>query len=489
MYVQHIRGGAVAVAVGLALAGVNSMAANSTVTPFIFSTEAMGVSGANPVQNPVIRYDLGQTIDNGDFVRLTFTNFAVSAINGAANVVCSDGAGNVNVDFAVHDFTSNSVTLRANSRTVADATGSRCFIPQDAFRGLASQFSSAGTATFTTTAITGTGGNQFDAGTTATTIFAAASQFTAALTTALDGVVNVENNRGSFTTGTADVLAISWTNDQASRAGFDGTSTQSAKVSRYNATVNGNFSFLDDGLDGCTIADLGAGAGSLAITATSAGVAIAGGASLTSINTACSAISFNVDADTGDTTLDASTVYGATLTFSKGSNTAPAIAVGGFTVSTSVNYANVAGNSAASASYASFGAGEWTYSGFVAVVPFMPFEERFSNTVYLSNRSAQSGGAITVTAYVDGNSPCTFTLSGANSSPTANAPINIGGRIKAGIRGCTTSAQTPWATGSLRATLVITSPLPSATTELVTAYTDTAVNRTVSVPNSSTDYR
>jgi len=373
------------------------------------------------------------------------------------------------------------VTLRATGRTAVDPAGAVCTIPAGAFELSASSIGSS-TATFTSTMQTGTGSVAYDAGATATALLFAASQFTATSVLGLNQVINVEQSRGEFTANaTTDELVIKFTN-AADKVGASRLSSSNVKVVNYKATVTGDFSFLDDTSDGigCVFADLGAGNGQVAVAGLSAASAITG--SLTGINTACSVLSFDLNPTPAAGSLASATEYFATVTFTKSGTAAPSLVAGNFTVSNSVNYRNEASSATATAAYSTFSGGSWSYSGFVAVVPFMPIQDSFSNTVYLTNRSTQSGGNISVTAYAPGAAPCTFTLTGVN--PTASSPVNIGGRIKTQIRNCTGMA-----TGNLRVSLVITSPLPAATTELVTQYTDTTNNRTVVVPNSSTTYR
>jgi len=465
----------IAAAVAMAISGGTIFAANKTVTtPLQLSSESLSLN-ATAVNSPEIAYTLGQSVDNGDFLILTLTGATPASVDGTVNVTCSTA----DVDFAMQDFDAgtSTVRLRATGRTVNDPAGTTCTVPAAAFTMTAASIGSS-TATFVSTMRTGTGAVDYDAGSTATALLFASSQFTASIVTSLDQVIDVEQSRGNFSAGlTNDVMVVKFSN-AANKLGADGTASSNVKAVRYTGSVTGDFSFLDDTGGGCVLADVGAGAGSLTVAGVSAAQVVTG--SVTSINTACSVISFNLEP--GTATPGAAADYHATLTFSKGSTAAPSLVAGGFTVSTAVNYANAAASSTATANYASFGAGSWSYSGFVAVVPFMPIQDSFSNTVYLTNRSTQSGGNISVTAYAPGATPCTFTLTGVN--PTASSPVNIGGRIKTQIRSCAGMA-----TGNLRLSLVITSPLPAATTELVTQYTDTANNRTVVVPNSSTTYR
>jgi len=468
---------AVASAVALALTGGMATAAKLTVTPAQLSAEAMATTNAaNLVTSPAISIALEQNYDNEQLLVLTFSNFTVDSIDQAANVVCASATGgDSKIDFAVQSSTASTVTLRATGRT-ADATGQVCQIPQTAIRGLPGQFASAKTSTFTTKGTNIAGNVEFDLGTTATSLFVSASQFTAGVVTALDGVIDVNQSRGNFSGGvTNDVLAISFSN-AASRVGFDRSVGENANVLAYSATITGDFSFIDDDQNGCTFADLAGGAGSISYTGASAAAALAG-VTVTGLTTACNSMVVTLTPGAGRPAADA--VYGVTLTFSKGDTAAPQLVASGFTAATSVRYDQ---DTSATSSYASFGAGSWTYNGFVAVVPFMPIQDNFSNTIYVSNRSGQANGNISVTAYVEGAAPCTFTLT--DVSVSANRTFNIGGKIKSQIRNCTGMS-----TGNLRATLVITSPLPAASTELFSAYTDTTNNRTVPVVNSSSVYR
>jgi len=468
----------IAAAVAMAISGGTILAANKTVTtPLQLSSESLTLNTAANVDSPAIAYTLGQSVDNGDFLILTLTGAAPASINALANVTCAPA----DVDFNVQAFdaAARTVTLRATGRTATDPANAVCTIPAGAFAMAPASIGSS-TATFTSTMRTGTGSADYDAGSTATALLFASSQFTASIVTSLDQVIDVEQSRGNFSAGvTTDTMVVRFSND-ASKLGAAGTASSNVKAVRYNGTVTGDFSFLDDTADGigCVLTDVGAGAGTLSVAGVSAASAITG--SVTSINTACSVITFNLEP--GTATPGAAADYHATLSFAKSSTATPSLVAGNFTVATAVNYRNDASSSSATSNYASFGAGSWSYSGFVAVVPFMPIQDSFSNTVYLTNRSTQAGGNISVTAYAPGATPCPFTLTGVN--PTASSPVNIGGRIKTQIRSCTGMT-----TGNLRVSLVITSPLPAATTELVTQYTDTANNRTVTVPNSSTVIR
>jgi len=467
---------AVASAVALALSGGMVSAAKLTVTANQLSTEAMETTTAtNLVQSPSIKVQLEQNYDNDQLLVLNFTNFTVDSINQAADVVCTqtDGGTVSVIDFALQGSTSSSVTLRATGRASSPANHF-CVIPAGAILGAASQFTTAKTATVTSKGTNTTGTIEFDLGSTATSVFVSASQFTAAIATALNGVIDVNQSRGVFADGvTTDALAFSFTNS-ASKVGYNGAANN-ASVNSFRATITGDFSFIDDGADGCTFADLAAGNGSITYTAVSASAAV--DVTVTGITTACNSMVVTVTPGAGRPAAD--TVYGVTLTYSKGGTAAPQLVAGNFTVSTAVNYQS---DTSATASYASFSGGSWTYNGFVAVIPFMPIQDDFSNTIYLSNRSSQANGNISVTAYVEGAAPCTFTLT--DVSVSANRTFNIGGKIKTQIRNCTGMT-----TGNLRATLVITSPLPAATTELFSAYTDTINKRTVPVVNSSSVYR
>jgi len=470
---------AVASAVALALAGGMASAAKLSVTANQLSTEAMAnTTVANLVQSPAITVQLEQNYDNDQLLVLNFTNFTVDSINQAADVVCTQTAGGTVsvIDFALQGSTTSSVTLRATGRASSPANHF-CVIPAASILGAPAQFVTATTATVTSKGTNTTGTIEFDLGTTATSVFVSASQFTAAATTALNGVIDVNQSRGSFADGvTTDVFAFSFTN-AASKVGYTGAAATNASVIAYRATVTGDFSFIDDDQNGCTFTDLDAGAGSISYTGTSAGTALAGGVTVTGVSTACNSMVVTLTPGAGRPGADA--VYGVTLTYSKGGTAAPQLVAGGFTAATAINYEQ---NTSATSSYATFGAGSWTYNGFVAVVPFMPIQDNFSNTIYVSNRSGQANGNISVTAYVEGAAPCTFTLT--DVSVSANRTFNIGGKIKSQIRNCTGMS-----TGNLRATLVITSPLPAASTELFSAYTDTTNNRTVPVVNSSSVYR
>jgi hypothetical protein len=434
------------------------------------------------VQAPAITLALGQNYDNGNFVQFDFAGATLADVDTTASVNCTTAGGvSTIVTLAYHSHNTTSATFRATGR-VEDTTNAVCVFPASTFDVTTSALATPGsTVTVRSKGYIGGSNAEFDLSpTTATAVLVSGSQFTAGMTTPLDAVIDVEQGRGAFVTVGDDQMLITFSNS-AGMVGFDGASTSNAQVQAYSAVISGDFSFIDDetGGAGCSAGDIGGGVGTITLTGSSAGGAA--GAGTLSINTACNALTVSLAPGAGS--IGAATSYGALLVFDKTTTTGPSFVAGSFSATTSVRYAGPT-NLSATGSYAAPSAGSWSYNGFVAVVPFMPIQDNFSNTVYLTNRGSQSGGNISVTAYVAGNTPCTFTLTGV--APAANGAVNIGGRIKTQIRSCTTAGT--W-TGNLRATLVVTSPLPAATTELVTQYTDTTGGRTVSVPNSSTDYR
>jgi len=329
---------AVASAVALALAGGMASAAKLSVTANQLSTEAMAnTTVANLVQSPAITVQLEQNYDNDQLLVLNFTNFTVDSINQAADVVCTQTAGGTVsvIDFALQGSTTSSVTLRATGRASSPANHF-CVIPAASLLGAPAQFVTATTATVTSKGTDTTGTIEFDLGTTATSVFVSASQFTAAATTALNGVIDVNQSRGSFADGvTTDVFAFSFTN-AASKVGYTGAAATNASVIAYRATVTGDFSFIDDDQNGCTFTDLDAGAGSISYTGTSAGTALAGGVTVTGVSTACNSMVVTLTPGAGRPGADA--VYGVTLTYSKGGTAAPQLLASGFTAATSVRY-------------------------------------------------------------------------------------------------------------------------------------------------------
>jgi hypothetical protein len=474
---------AIASAVAMALASGVGSAAKLSATAVNLSAEAIGSTtndATRLIAVPAINILTEQSYDNEQLIVLTFNNLTIHSVDNAADVTClTAGGGAGSIDFAVQSFTSNTVTLRANGRSGANA-GNTCTIPLNTIRALPGQFATPTTATFTSTGTNVGNSITFDAGTSATAVLVSANQFTAAATLALDGVIDSQNGAGQFAAGgQTDVLAFRF-NNTATLNGYNGAVATNASVNEYRATITGDFSFVDDDGDGCTASDFGAGNGQIAVAGVSAASALAGGTdtTVTSVATACTSFTVALNPPANQPVGDA--VYGLTVTFTKSATAAPQLIAGNWTVATSVNYGQ---DTTATASYSTFSGGAWTYNGFVAVVPFMPIQTGYTNTIYLSNRSGQSGGSISVTAYVEGAAPCTFTLTGANI--TGNRTLSIGGLIRNQIR----TACPTFGAGNLRATLRITAPLPSRTTELVSQYTDTATGRTVPVVNSSTVYR
>jgi hypothetical protein len=487
------RNSAVATAVALAVSSAVGSAAQLSVTPVALSTEAMATTlVTNVVQSPIIDIQLKQNYDNEQLLVLTFDGFTVSAIDQAANVICGVTAADVAVgtpeksfvDFAVQSSTANTVTLRATGRT-ANTTDQHCRIPANTIKGSPAQFASETSATFTTKGTNVAGTVEFDQGTTATAVFVSRNQFTAGAVTGLNGVINVNANRGEFTDLRSDTLTFEFTNNSATRRGFNGTAGENAEAVSYSFTLSGDFSFVDDDdVAGCTRADVENSVGTISVIARSAGVAVpAANVTITNVAANCDSLLITVTPELARPNAD--TTYELSLTFAKTTSLGSSYDAGNWSVASSVRYQQ---DSSASAGYGTKAAGSWSYNGFVAVVPFMPFQTGYSNTMYLSNRSGQAGGDITVQAFVEGAAPCTFTIP-ATSLPSgnllANRTVNIGGQVKNRIR----SECPAFGSGNLRATLVVTSPLPAATTELVTQYTDTVGGRTVPIINSSNVYR
>jgi len=211
----------IATAVAMAISGGSILAANKTVTPLQLSSESLTLNAAAAVQSPSIEYTLGQAVDNGDFLVFTLSGATVSGIQTGTDVTCvANGAGG-NADFTVHANTTSTVTLRATGRTAVDPAGAVCTIPAGAFE-LSSASIGSTTATFTSTMQTGTGSVNYDAGSTATALLFASSQFTATSILALDQVIDVEQSRGAFSAGaTTDTLVINFANaaDKVARLG------------------------------------------------------------------------------------------------------------------------------------------------------------------------------------------------------------------------------------------------------------------------------
>jgi hypothetical protein len=381
------------VASALALAAFGSQAATLAITGTVVSQE--GSAGAASIAVPTAVVTLAAEYTVNDEITFTvsgaeFDASSVPALAAAFAVEAGDGA-----TFGFLSQTANTVTFRITAQTDGGVT------PGVAYTG--GTFTLTGMTLKTSTVLdatgdisvaysakTGVSGTAIDnTGTLTDVSNTVVAQFSSSVTKALNGIIDVENDRQQFTAGndstTTDVLVV--TPVEAAAAVND------AAYTGATIAVKGDFSWME------TDGDAGIDAGELA-----AAFAATGGAdTYTSvINSAGDTITVTV-ADAGGNTVEA-----ATLTFTNagvGSGNA-VLTVQDFTVSTTIKYNTAAPAAATKVTGTDAAAGSWTLNGSVVEVPYMPFGPVTQGILYHTNTGTKSG-AISARYILEGESTWT----------------------------------------------------------------------------------
>jgi len=238
-----------------------------------------------------------------------------------------------------------------------------------------------------------------------------------------------------------------------------------------NAESGKSFSFLDVNRDGvCSAAEL---------TSTANGQVK--GLTVVSINSTCTQISF------GGTASVPTSAAGTTATIAMGSRfTAPSVGTVGNTITpmdfpaTTTANLNVKGVTLKSAS--ALDAGAWTSNGSTVYIPYMPVNtvaaSRIAPVVYITNRSSVTGPA-TAAMVNESGVECTASL----GTIQGNRTTNVSNLINDAVKTCYNTSSAAEAAGH-RLSITITASLPSASTEVYSAFTVGGTSR-VSVVNSS----
>lgn len=199
------------------------------------------------------------------------------------------------------------------------------------------------------------------------------AQFSSSVTTAADGIIDVNNSRKQFTVGPlADTIvftpveAVAATHDAA----FD--------VATY--VINGDFSWMEsDGDAGIDAAELAA-----ATTLTTSGDDVL----TATINAAGDAITV-VATDGGANAVDVNTVQFDVL--GVGVGTAPVLPTQTFTADTTITYTPATGAAATKSVQTAEAAGSWTLNGKVATINYMPFGDNTQVIMRATNTGVQTG--------------------------------------------------------------------------------------------------
>jgi len=318
-----------------------------------------------------------------------------------------------------------------------------------------------------------------DLSTTSASAFTVASQLgSITVGSAFNGVVDYQGSAGKgFATddgtglidGKEDTLVFSLAKATGDTS-YSLTGNASFNVV-LNAETGKSFSFLDVNRDGsCSAAEL----------TTTANGQVAG-LTVVTINSTCTQITF------GGTAGIPTNAAGTTATIALGSRfAAPSVGTVGNTITpmdfpaTTTANLNIAGVSLKSAS--TLDAGAWTSNGSTVYIPYMPVNtvaaSRIAPVVYITNRSSVTGPA-TATMVNESGVECTASL----GTIAGNRTTNVSNLINDAVKACYNTSSAAEAAGH-RLSITIEASLPSASTEVYSAFTVGGTSR-VSVVNSS----
>ena len=445
---EKVSYGAVAAAVALACGSIVADAATlGTTAVTTMSQQGNSLATATATQAFTITVTLGANYIQNDTAQLTFTGGSVPTTGAApANATCSPS----NAVFGALSY--DTATNKANYRVTSGspATGDVCTYNV----ALRTSTMTSGNVTASYAAQTASSALAFDAGTAALRIGTVVDQFSSGVVTALDGEVDVNSGRYHFSATDGALTGLSGFNDQLTFSIGNASSSLSAGVAVAGVTsvvasINGDFSFLDDdGTAGCSSSDIGGNNGRAAV--------VLGGGSL-SINSACSVLTYT---ETSGVTTGSRTIAlgkNSLTSASIGANDKVITAPQSFSGSIAFTYANSSSGSETDA-VSSFGA--WTLNGASINVGFMPYTEGTSRILNLTNRSSQTG-AVTVSAINESGVACPAFSVG---SITGNSIKNISADVDTGIRACY------GATFAGRVALTVTANIPGSSSELYSGY-------------------
>jgi len=247
-----------------------------------------------------------------------------------------------------------------------------------------------------------------------------------------------------------------------------------------------SFSFLDANRNGtCTADEWETTSANGDVSAT--GAAGTGASSVITINGTCTELTFK-----DLITVPGNTAGSQTYTIAMGSrNAAPSVGTVGNTL-TPMDFPSTAAAKALSVSLTrgtttlvsseALDAGLWDSNGSTVNIPYMPVNtvaaSRIAPVVYITNRSQVSGPA-TATMRNEAGVECTASL----GTIEANRTTNVSNLINDAVKTCYNTSSAAEAAGH-RLSITITASLPSADTEVYSAFTVGGTSR-VSVVNSS----
>jgi hypothetical protein len=431
-----------------------------------WSWQGQSLSGGSAVQTlPTLQVTLGADYAPFDEVIVRVGGAVVGGdtdanLVGAAAITCSGGPALV---LSFVGRTGNDIRLRVTQKNVLNTAGVTCTI--QGIDVTSSSLMPGAPVTIGWRASAAATSLPFDP-TGPIAVAEVIDQFATRSSVPLDGVVDVDepSRRREFVSD--DGAAFALTEDSLRLTTHDRRAEVSAGPIALLETivveVSGDFSFADNDGNGCSLADLGVGAGQVAATATGDGTGVL------TVAPDCQTVTW---AYAPPQVAPFAELVTHTLTFGK---TAP----GGQPItapqrfSGSVRYEYALGVAAGEESDSRLALGAWDVNGFLAFVPYMPYAAGISQIIYLTSRSAQSA-AVTVDAYNQSSVSCSF-----STGPIEGGRVTIlTGAVRAGLERCY------GADFSDRISMTVAAVIPGGRAELVTAY-NVDGNR-VQVTNSS----
>lgn len=419
--------------------------ATPTISAFVSDEYLSTAVSTDVLSHPAIGFTIGAEYAVSDVIDLTFTGSALddTTLPSSIVVACDVGADAPGVtlgllsatpDDARYRVTELDGTCLAGSGSTVGMTFPICtgaaacdFGAQevDAANGVTMSFSAQ---TSTGLALDTGGGDDRS-----TAVFLTGSQFAAEVTTAFDGIIDVEQDRERFTTGATDAATYDVTFNNFP----DGTELVFAVAAAVDqdVDVSANFGFLfdtDDTTDGIQPA---------------AGVVTW---------PSCPTTAFAADGISGE-----GCGYGpATITIDLTNNVEDGnnavLEATSFVSTHELNFTGI-GAVANSITVINVALGSWTLNGFQAKVAYMPFQTGIGQVIYLANRGSQTG-EITVDWIDQNGNSGSFNIGDINAGSTRA----IGPAIQAGLPAAQQNGG--------RLALVITANVPACDAQLNAQY-------------------
>jgi hypothetical protein len=397
---------------------------------------------AEALSHPQVGFTIGSEYAVGDIIDLTFSGSALDDATLPTSIV-STGVGLATVTVGLLSSSADAATYRVTEINIGTGAstigaafavctgGAPCdFNAQavDANNGVVMAFSAQ---TGTSLPLDTSGGADRS-----TALFVTGSQFAASVPVPFDGVVDVNDNRESFTTGTTDSATFNVEEFAQTCAGLPDDPCEvnflEANPLDQDVTITADFGWVLDDDPGTAGLQPAAGVFDLV--------------NCTDVTEMFSATDIMATCGFGDVDIDIDVAPNGTEVLPAGSF-----------VSTHVLNYEGSGATASSITVTNVSLGAWTLNGFQAKVAYMPFQTGIGQVIYIANRSDQAG-AITVDWIDQNGNSGSFDIGLVNAGSTRA----IGPAIQAGLP----AAQQEGG----RLALVITANVPACEAQLNAQY-------------------